>query len=326
MIILFRNTTGVEPREPFVPKGSFIGYGVEPSYNSLVSPDVYIPASGFSFSDNRDIVAVNKLRRDLTPDTYILDNLGYDGSLESLLVTSGMGGMIRSLLGCERPEGASTQNGRSLYVFEPDYLYGPSLSFVVNTDTSIDDGLVLRRSGGVISGMELNGTFGEIVNTNWTVIGVETQLGIISDFSPVWQDELPLHFSDTSISINDVQADDIQSFRLVITSEFSEKRLIRRNTKPTLQVRSGFSVDLEIQASLETDTYWSSLKEDEEVKVSLDIDNGLDSFIVSLPRMIIQSSDISVQAETTANTQSLTLKGLGGTASPVAISIESSRF
>lgn len=326
MLLLLRNQDTGQVHIPFVPTGSFIGYGVEDSFNSLVSPTVYIPATRMDFTDTLEYEFVNNLRRNLAKDTYTKGNLGYTGTMETVLSSSGMGGIIRSLMGCDRPTGTAIGSNYSRYVFQPQYQNGPSLSFVVNTETSVDTGVVVRRSGAIVNSLAISSSFGELVSARTELVGTESILGEIVDFSPNWINVDEFSFTDVSVLIDDVQVDDVKAFELIVSNGIEPLQVVRNSAVPSLQMRPSFDVQLSMDIGLENSDYWTYLKDSQEVKVQLNIDNQTDSFVVDMVRMLVSSSQLPVEASTKDNTQRLELVALGGTFAPVQFTLEARYF
>lgn len=328
MLLLLRNSMRADPPlVPFVPSGSFVGYGVEGVFNGLVSPNVYIPASRMDFSDTFDYRFVQTLRRDLSKDKYSKGSFSYAGSIDTVLTSSGMGGILCSLLGCEAPEGGFVGGGYYSYNFRPSYLNGPSLSLAVNTETSLGDGLVVRRSGAIVSALSISANFGEPVTARTEVVGATSILGSILDFVPSWQDVDGLSFDDVSVFIDDIQVSDVKSLECTIANGIEPLYVIRSDSTPRFNVRRSFDVTLSMEIGLEDADYWTYLKDSEEIKVRIDIDNGSDSFIIDMVRMITQSSSLPVEASTSRdNTQSIELVSLGGTFVPVSLTLEARYF
>lgn len=322
MFLLLKNSSqAAQPVVPFVPTGSFIGYGMEESFNSLVSPEIYLPVGRMDFSDTFEYRFVENLRRDLSKDKYTKGPLSYTGSLDMVLTSSGLGGVLCSLLGCEIPEASGTT-----YVFQPAYLNGPSLSFAVNTDTSEGTGLVVRRSGAIVNSLAVSSTFGEPVTSKIELIGSSSVLGSVVDFSPSWYDVEGFNFTDVSVLIDDVQVMDIKSLECVVSNGIEPINVVRLNTAPRYQTRRTFDVTLSLEIGLENSDYWTYLKESEEVKVSIDIDNGDESFTIDMVRMLVASSNLPVESSTNDNTQSLEMVSLGGSFVPVSFTLEARYF
>ncbi len=172
----------------------YVGYGIESTEGTAVSPTKYLPVSSFSFEDSNDFIVPDQIRH--SRDRYIAMSAPYavSGTMEMELIPLDVAHLLKSAFAATIVSSAYAGGGYQ-HVFTPASAE-PTFTF----ESSANDVLVMRYAGARVNTLEIKAAFGEIVTASFGLEAVSrAKQGGAS--SPSYSNVTPFNFSGVDIKV-----------------------------------------------------------------------------------------------------------------------------
>ncbi len=160
-------------------------------------------------------------------------------------------------------------------------------------EESLNGFLVLRHFGMCVNSLSISAAYGEIVSTEWDLLGFSTTLMAEKRYTSYY-DVLPFSFTGVKVLQDDVEINTIMDFSLTLTNNLSPINIIRRNIQPSSYVRGNLDIELSMTSELNDYSQWNKFSNATKFSVNLSFESGNESLNLYIPNLRWQGLDKGV--------------------------------
>jgi hypothetical protein len=200
----------------------YVGYGVEETDGTFVTPTKFLPVSNFSFEDTNEFIVPDQIRR--SRDRYIamVGPYNVSGSAEMELIPTDVATLLRSAWAATVSSGAYSGGGYE-HVYTPAS-EAPTLTFEA---ASGDDILILQYAGVRVNTLEIKAAFGEIVTATFGLEGIDRRK-VEDPSTPVFTDVVPFHFTGADVKTGGAANANVKDFTFGTNQNLTRIGTLRR--------------------------------------------------------------------------------------------------
>jgi hypothetical protein len=200
----------------------YVGYGVEVTEGSSVTPTFFLPVNTFSFEDSNDFIVPDQVRGSRDRSIALAAPYNVSGSMEVDLPVVDIGPLLLSALTATVVSSAYAGGGYQ-HVFTPDNSE-KTLSF----ESSAAGILIMRYAGVRVNTLEIKSAYGEIVTSSWGLEGLNREKRVSATGSATPSSILPFHFSGSSIKIAGSASGTVKDFSFTIGNNLERAGTLRK--------------------------------------------------------------------------------------------------
>lgn len=279
----------------------YVGFGIESTEGTFVSPSTYLPVTSFSFDDSNDYMVPDQIRGSRDRSIALPGPYSTSGSLDIELVPNGIVPLIYSALAADS---AST----STYYTSPTSYYIHSLTagkdspYTFTFESSAGD-ILYRRYGGIrVNTMEIQASFGEIVTASFGLEGTTRAIYSGPYASESFAQVVPFHFTDSKIQLASVDKVNVKSFTFGINNNIDRIGTLRRTRAYKRTVMGMRDVSLSMTLDFQDATDYQRFLDEDEFSITLDFEAGYISgtsgpkysFTISIPRVRYNNTSVPI--------------------------------
>lgn len=239
----------------------YVGYGVETTDGSFVSPTKYLPVTSFSFEDTNDFLTPDQIRH--SRDRYIAMVAPYNvsGSMEMELIPTEVRHLLKSAfaasVACSAYAGGGYQHTFTPGSAEPTFTF----------ESSDADILMMQYAGIRVNTLEIKAAFGEIVTASFGLEGINRQKkNPNTPASPSYSNVTPFHFTGADVHVaSGTVLSTVKDFTFGTNNNFERIGTLRRTRawrrmafgmrEVTLQMNLDFTDTSEYDRFLDEDVF-----------------------------------------------------------------------
>jgi ribosomal protein L27 len=283
------------PPPPFLPvTGDLMGnnYVAIVSAGRSIEGRVYVPVLSVDFSEGYDVVPFQRLARSVHAELVSDTSTVVNGRISVAPAAAGNGALLRSALWA--PE--NTRVGMD--ELSQHTLLPASTPQELYIETNTDGALVVKSNRVVVESMTLSASFGELVQTDFQLIGVSSDR--LDEYANVvtYDDAEPFSFSGASLLENNEQVASVMSFSLDVSNDVISQRSLRKSTDIKEFILTGRSIGVTLDVEPFDVHYFDSVVEKSMFHLVLDLEDGAGRrMVISLPEVRFISLDRSMSGD-----------------------------
>jgi hypothetical protein len=254
----------------------YVGYGIEGTEGTFVSPTTYLPVTSFSFDDSNDYMVPDQIRGSRDRSIALAGPYSTSGSIDMELVPNG----IVPLLYAAFAGDANTISNTSAYVSPTSYyihtiIPGDDSPYTFTFEGNAGDALIRRYGGIRVNSFEIQSSFGEIVTASFALEGTTRgTLPLVNGATENFAQVVPFHFIDTKIQRNGSDIGNVKSFTFGVNNNIDRIGTLRRTRAYKRTVMGMRDVSLSMTLDFQSDTDYTIFLAEQEFSVTLDFEAG----------------------------------------------------
>lgn len=248
----------------------YVGYGVESTEGTLVSPTIFLPVTSFSFDDSNDYIVPDQIRGNRDRSIALAGPYSTSGSIDMELVPNGISALLRSAFASSGANVASSYTG-SYYTheFTPGNA-SPTFTF----EGSAGDNVLIRRYGGIrVNTFDLQASFGEIVTASFGLEGT-TRATTLTAQNESFAQVIPFHFDGAKIWRDGSAVGNVKSFTFGINNNIDRIGTLARTRSYRRTVLGMRDASLSMTLDFDSPDDYNLFLAETEFEIKLDLEAG----------------------------------------------------
>lgn len=203
----------------------YVGYGVETTEGTFVSPTIFLPVTSFSFDDSNEYLVPDQIRGSRDRTIAMAGPYTVSGNMEMELVPNGIAALLKSAFASQGSTATTDLAANSAYrhVFTPGN-ESPYFTFEANAAD-----VLIRKYGGLrVNTLEINGAFGEIIRATFGLEGTTRGTTSLPGSSETFSQVVPFTFSGAYVSIAGSEVANVKSFTFGVNNNIDRVGTLRK--------------------------------------------------------------------------------------------------